>query len=79
VSAGANAVVLFNRFYQPDIDVEDLVIRPSLYLSTSADLRLPLRWTALLSGTIGADLALSGGVHDRRTSSRRSSPARRRL
>jgi dihydroorotate dehydrogenase (fumarate) len=64
VWSGANAIVLFNRFYQPDIDIDELVIRPSLDLSTSADLRLPLRWTALLSGNVDADLALSGGVHE---------------
>lgn len=63
VEAGAKGVVLFNRFYQPDIDLDDLVIRPDLELSTSADMRLPLRWTALLSGRLGADIALSGGVH----------------
>ena len=64
VDAGANGVVLFNRFYQPDIDLEDLEVRASLDLSTSADLRLPLRWTALLSGSVDADIALSGGVHE---------------
>lgn len=64
VSAGANGVVLFNRFYQPDIDLDFLEVRPSLDLSISADLRLPLRWTALLSGRVDADLAVSGGVHE---------------
>ena len=64
VDAGANGLVLFNRFYQPDIDLETLSVRPSLDLSTSADLRLPLRWTALLSGAVEADLAVSGGVHE---------------
>ena len=64
VGAGANGIVLFNRFYQPDIDLEELEVHPSLDLSTSADLRLPLRWTALLSGTVDTDLALSGGVHE---------------
>ncbi len=64
VDAGANGIVLFNRFYQPDIDLEELEVRASLDLSTSADLRLPLRWTALLSGTIDADVALSGGVQE---------------
>ena len=63
VDAGADGVVLFNRFYQPDIDLEALEVRASLDLSTSADLRLPLRWTALLSGTVQADIAMSGGVH----------------
>lgn len=61
---GADGLVLFNRFYQPDIDLDTLSVRPSLDLSTSADLRLPLRWTALLSGNLTADLAVSGGVHE---------------
>ncbi len=64
VDVGANGLVLFNRFYQPDIDLETLSVRPSLDLSSSADLRLPLRWTALLSGNVDADLAVSGGVHE---------------
>lgn len=64
VSAGVDGVVLFNRFYQPDIDLRELEVFPSLSLSTSAELRLPLRWTALLSGRIGADIGLSGGVHE---------------
>ncbi len=63
VAAGANSLVLFNRFYQPDLDVETLEVVPSLDLSTSADLRLPLRWVAILSGRLPADLALTGGVH----------------
>jgi dihydroorotate dehydrogenase (fumarate) len=63
-AAGAEGLVLFNRFYQPDIDIDELSIRPSLDLSTSADLRLPLRWMALLKGNVDADLALSGGVHE---------------
>ena len=61
--AGANALVLFNRFYQPDIDIEELAVRPNLLLSTPHDLRLPLRWIALLHGRLGLDLAASGGVH----------------
>ena len=64
VDVGANGLVLFNRFYQPDIDLDTMEVRPSLDLSTSADLRLPLRWTAILSGNVGADLAVSGGVHE---------------
>ena len=64
VDVGANGLVLFNRFYQPDIDLDTLEVRPSLDLSTSADLRLPLRWTAILSGNVDADLAVSGGVHE---------------
>ncbi|HNR46732.1 MAG TPA: dihydroorotate dehydrogenase-like protein [Anaerolineaceae bacterium] len=63
VGAGANALVLFNRFYQPDLDIETLEVLPTLDLSTSAELRLPLRWTALLYGRIKADLALTTGVH----------------
>jgi dihydroorotate dehydrogenase (fumarate) len=63
VGAGADGIVLFNRFYQPDIDLEELEVRPSLDLSTSADLRLPLRWAALLSRHVDADIALSGGIH----------------
>lgn len=61
--AGAGALVLFNRFYQPDIDIEELAVRPNLLLSTPHDLRLPLRWIALLHGRLELDLAASGGVH----------------
>lgn len=63
VQAGANGLVLFNRFYQPDLDVETLEVVPNLELSSSTELRLPLRWTAILHGRIQADLALSTGVH----------------
>jgi dihydroorotate dehydrogenase (fumarate) len=63
VAAGANGLVLFNRFYQPDFDLETLEVVPNLTLSTSADLRLPLRWIAILYSRVGADLALTGGVH----------------
>lgn len=63
VAAGANSLVLFNRFYQPDFDLEALEVVPSISLSTSSDLRLPLRWIAMLYGRIDADLALTGGVH----------------
>lgn len=63
VEAGANGLVLFNRFYQPDFDLEQLDIVPSLDLSTSADLRLPLRWISILHGKVNADFALSSGVH----------------
>ena len=62
-AAGANGLVLFNRFYQPDLDIETLEVVPSLELSTSSELRLPLRWTAILYGRVQADLALSSGVH----------------
>jgi dihydroorotate dehydrogenase (fumarate) len=61
--AGANGLVLFNRFYQPDFDLEALEVVPSLTLSSSDDLRLPLRWIAILYGRVAADLALTGGVH----------------
>ena len=60
---GADGLVLFNRFYQPDIDIEELEVRPNLLLSTPHDLRLPLRWIALLHGRLSVDLAASGGVH----------------
>jgi len=63
VDAGANGLVLFNRFYQPDFDLETLSVATHLTLSTSHDLRLPLRWIALLYGRIEADLALTSGVH----------------
>jgi dihydroorotate dehydrogenase (fumarate) len=66
VEAGADALVLFNRFYQPDFDLEELEVVHSLDLSTSADLRLPLRWISILYGKIGADLALTSGVHTSR-------------
>jgi dihydroorotate dehydrogenase (fumarate) len=61
--AGANALVLFNRFYQPDFDLEALEVVPSLNLSTPEELRLRLHWTALLYGRIKADIAVTGGVH----------------
>lgn len=63
VAAGANGLVLFNRFYQPDIDLETLTIVPNLTLSNSNELRLPLRWIALLSGRVPIDFAATGGVH----------------
>ncbi|MEO1002622.1 MAG: dihydroorotate dehydrogenase-like protein [Cyanobacteria bacterium J06638_7] len=62
-AAGADGLVLFNRFYQPDIDIEELEVRPNLLLSTPHDLRLPLRWIALLHGRERLDLIASGGVH----------------
>ena len=61
--AGAGALVLFNRFYQPDFDLERLEVRPNLLLSTPQALRLPLHWTAVLSGRIKADLAATSGIH----------------
>jgi len=63
VAAGADALVLFNRFYQPDFDLEELEVVPNLVLSTSNELRLPLRWIAILYGRIQADFALTSGVH----------------
>jgi dihydroorotate dehydrogenase (fumarate) len=63
VEAGANGLVLFNRFYQPDLDIEDLKVTPNLILSTSNELRLPLRWIAILFGHIQADFALTTGIH----------------
>ena len=61
--AGADGLVLFNRFYQPDFDLDELEIVHSLDLSTSADLRLPLRWISILHGRVDADFALTSGVH----------------
>jgi dihydroorotate dehydrogenase (fumarate) len=61
--AGADALVLFNRFYQPDIDLEVLEVRPNVLLSTPQALRLPMRWIAILYGRIGADLAATSGIH----------------
>lgn len=61
--AGASALVLFNRFYQPDLDIENLEVVPNLVLSTSEELRLRLRWVAILYGQIQADMAVTGGVH----------------
>ena len=63
VGVGANGLVLFNRFYQPDINIENMRVEPTLELSTSSDLLLPLRWTAILYKKVNADLALTSGVH----------------
>jgi dihydroorotate dehydrogenase (fumarate) len=63
VAAGANGLVLFNRFLQPDIDLETLDVDPSLHLSSSDELRLPLRWIAILKGRVDASLAATTGVH----------------
>ncbi len=62
-SQGANALVLFNRFYQPDIELETLDISPNILLSTPMAMRLPMRWIALLYGRIGANLAATSGIH----------------
>ncbi|MEM6869267.1 MAG: dihydroorotate dehydrogenase-like protein [Cyanobacteria bacterium P01_C01_bin.121] len=61
--AGVDGLVLFNRFYQPDIDIESLEVSPHVLLSTPQDLRLPLRWTAILYHTLPMDLAATGGIH----------------
>ena len=62
-SAGANGVVLFNRFYQPDIDLETLEVKPNILLSTPMAMRLPLRWIAILYDRIAASLAATSGIH----------------
>ena len=63
VGAGVDGIVLFNRFYEPDIDPEDLTIERKLTLSDSTSLSLRLRWLAILSERVGASLAVTGGVH----------------
>ena len=62
-AAGADGVALFNRFYQPDIDTDDLELDQTLHLSTSADSLLAMRWIAILHGRVGLSLAATGGVH----------------
>ncbi|HVP29330.1 MAG TPA: dihydroorotate dehydrogenase-like protein [Myxococcota bacterium] len=62
-AAGADGLVLFNRFYQPDLDLETLDVLPRLSLSTSEEMRLPLRWIAILHGRVPCSLALTTGVH----------------
>ena len=63
VEAGADGLVLFNRFYQPDINLEELKVKPDIVLSSPVNLRLPLRWTAILRGRVDASIAASSGVH----------------
>lgn len=63
VESGANGLVLFNRFYQPDIDLDHLEVRTNVLLSRPQALRLPLRWIAILYGRIAADLAATSGIH----------------
>jgi dihydroorotate dehydrogenase (fumarate) len=63
VEAGANGLVLFNRFYQPDLDLDTLEVSPQLVLSSSEELRLPLRWIAILYRQVPGSLAASTGVH----------------
>jgi dihydroorotate dehydrogenase (fumarate) len=62
-AAGAAAVVLFNRFYQPDFDIEALEVRPSLHFSTPSELLPRLHWAAILYGKVKMDIAMTGGVH----------------
>jgi dihydroorotate dehydrogenase (fumarate) len=62
-AAGADGLVLFNRFYQPDFDIEELNIAHTLELSSSSELRLPLRWIALMHGHVKVDFALTSGIH----------------
>jgi len=61
--AGADGLVLFNRFYQPDIELESLEVRPNILLSTPMAMRLPLRWVALLHNRVKASLAATSGIH----------------
>jgi dihydroorotate dehydrogenase (fumarate) len=62
--AGADALVMFNRFYQPDFDLDSLEVVPNLSLSSPWELRLPLRWISILYGRIKASMAATSGVHD---------------
>jgi dihydroorotate dehydrogenase (fumarate) len=62
-TAGANGLVLFNRFYQPDIELESLEVVPNVMYSTPMAMRLPMRWIAILYERIGADLAATSGIH----------------
>jgi dihydroorotate dehydrogenase (fumarate) len=62
-TAGADALVMFNRFYQPDFDLEKLEVVPHLVLSSSYEMRLPLRWVAILYGRVPVDFAITSGVH----------------
>lgn len=61
---GADAIVMFNRFFQPDIDLDALALKDSLNLSRAEDILLPLRWVAIVRELVSADLSLTGGVHD---------------
>ena len=60
---GADALVLFNRFYQPDLDIEELEVTPNLVLSTPVETRLPMRWIAILYGRLDCSMALTSGIH----------------
>ena len=61
--AGADGVSIFNRFYQPDLDLEELEVIPNIQLSNSADVRLPLRWAAILRGRVDIEIGITSGVH----------------
>lgn len=61
---GAKGLVMFNRFYQPDFDIENMEVVPNLVLSNSNELRLPLRWTAILYKKVSADIAITSGIHN---------------
>jgi len=63
IQMGAKGLVMFNRFYQPDFDIQKMEVVPNLVLSTSNELRLPLRWTAILFKKIHADIAITSGIH----------------
>jgi dihydroorotate dehydrogenase (fumarate) len=63
VDAGASSLVLFNRFYQPDINLEALEVQPNVLLSTPQSMRLPMRWIAILYGRLAVDFAATGGIH----------------
>jgi dihydroorotate dehydrogenase (fumarate) len=60
---GAGALVMFNRFYQPDMDIDELRVTPNLQLSTPVEMRLPLRWIAILYGHLDCSMALTSGIH----------------
>jgi len=62
-NVGADGLVLFNRFYQPDINLETLEVEPNVLLSTPMAMRLPLRWIAMLYGKVNADLAATSGIY----------------
>jgi dihydroorotate dehydrogenase (fumarate) len=62
-NAGADGLVMFNRFYQPDFDLDEMEVRPNVILSSPQALRLPLRWIAILYGAIKADMAATSGIH----------------
>jgi dihydroorotate dehydrogenase (fumarate) len=62
--AGADGLVLFNRFFQPDINLETMEVEPRLHLSSPSELSVPLRWIAVLHGRVKASLAATGGIHD---------------